>query len=450
VSEHHAHITWARSERFVPRAFIRPILRFADTEASSGIVLVAAAAFALVWANVAADSYSTVFQTVFRLDFGPLHFEETFHELINDGLMAVFFFVVGLEIKRELVVGELRDPKAAMLPVFAALGGMVGPAIIYLAVAGGSGEAGRGWGIPMATDIAFAVGVLTLVGRRAPAAAKLFLLTLAIADDIGAIVVIALVYTRDLSMPWIAAALVGLLGIWGASRAGVRSLSFYAPAALVVWFATLESGVHATLAGVAVGLLTPARPFYELDEFHRRGRPVLDSLLTEDDDVIERERVDHTLLTMADVSRESVAPLTRLLHHLETWSSFGVVPLFALANAGVDFGGGSGSQTGAGRVGLAVALGLVAGKFLGISAFTQAAMKLGPGRLPAGMTLRHLLGVACVAGIGFTVSLFITDLAFSNPGLIEASKVGVFAASALAAIGGWLILRSAPAAPEEQ
>ena len=449
MTEPPRHITWARSDRFVPRAFIRPFVRFADTEASSGIVLVAAAAAALIWANLAAESYATVFETVLRVDFGPLHFEETLHEIINDGLMAVFFFVVGLEIKRELVVGELRDPKAAMLPVIAALGGMVAPALIYLLVVGGSGEAGRGWGIPMATDIAFAVGVLALVGRRAPAGAKLFLLSLAIADDIGAIVVIALFYTADLSLLWLGGALGGLIVIWGASRVGVRAFSFYAPLALVVWLATLESGVHATLAGVALGLLTPARPFYDLTEFHRRGRPILDSLLTEDDDVIEREQADHTLMTMAEVSRESVAPLARILHHLETWSSFGVVPLFALANAGVVFAGGSLSAGLTSRVGLGVALGLVAGKLVGISAFTQAAVKLGAGRLPNGMTLHHLLGVATVAGIGFTVSLFITELAFSDPGLLEAGKFGVFAASAVAALGGWLILRSAPVVSED-
>jgi NhaA family Na+:H+ antiporter len=436
------HVTWARSERFVPRAFIRPFIRFSNREASSGLVLIGAAIAALIWANLWPGAYEELLGTRFRFDFGPLRLDEDLHHLINDGFMAVFFFVVGLEIKRELVVGELRDRRAAALPVIAAVGGMVAPALIYLAIAGASGEPGRGWGIPMATDIAFAIGVLSLVGKRVPLGAKLFLLTLAIADDIGAIVVIAVFYTSELSVGWLAAAGGGLVAVLLAQRIGVRSYTLYAPLAIMIWFATLESGVHATLAGVALGLLTPARPYYDFDEFNAKGRELMAELINDDDNVSERELADHSLLTISAISRESVSPLARIEDRLGNWSSFVVVPLFALANAGINFQGTSVTDGLFKPVGLGVALGLVVGKIVGVTGFTLAAMRIGTGRLPRGMTARHLLGVATVAGIGFTVSLFIAGLAFTDPDLIESAKVGIFGASIVAALLGWLILRT--------
>jgi NhaA family Na+:H+ antiporter len=405
-------------------------------------VLVAAAAAALLWANLAFDSYQSFFGTRFVLEMGPLLIEETLQELINDGLMAVFFFAVGLEIKRELVAGELSDPRTARLPAIGALGGMVVPALIYLLIAGGAGEVGRGWGIPMATDIAFAVGVMSLLGGRAPEGAKLFLLTLAIADDIGAIVVIALFYTDDLHGGWLGVAVIGLLAVWVARRSGIRSMTFYVPAALVVWLATFESGVHATLAGVALGLLTPAEPHHPLEVVHRAGRQLIARLESEDDDVIERERADHQLLTLSELSREAVAPLARIEHRIGLWASYLVVPLFALANAGIHLGDTSvGSALGS-PVGLGIALGLVIGKLVGITLFTLTAIRAGWGRMPSGMNGRHLVGVSILAGIGFTVALFIVGLAFRDPGLIADAKVGIFAASIVAGVGGYLFLRS--------
>jgi NhaA family Na+:H+ antiporter len=373
---------------------------------------------------------------------GPLLIQETLQQLINDGLMAVFFFVVGLEIKRELVAGELSDPSTARLPAIGALGGMVVPALIYLLIAGGTGEAGRGWGIPMATDIAFAVGVMSLLGRRAPDGAKLFLLTLAIADDIGAIAVIALFYTDDLHWAWLGAAFVGLLAVWAAHRSGIRSMTFYVPAALFVWLATFESGVHATLAGVALGLLTPARPHHPLEVVHKAGRELIARLESEDDDVIERERADHQLLELSELSREAVAPLARIEHRLGLWASYFVVPLFALANAGIHFGDTAIGSALTSPVGLGVALGLLIGKLVGITVFTMAAVRFGWGRMPYGMNGRHLVGVSILAGIGFTVALFIVGLAFVDEGLIADAKVGIFAASVVAGIGGYLVLRS--------
>jgi NhaA family Na+:H+ antiporter len=405
-------------------------------------VLVAAAAAALLWANLAFDSYVSFFGTPFALEMGPLHINETLQQLVNDGLMAVFFFVVGLEIKRELVAGELSDPSTARLPAIGALGGMVVPALIYLLIVGGTGEAGRGWGIPMATDIAFAVGVMSLLGRRAPDGAKLFLLTLAIADDIGAIAVIALFYTNDLNGAWLGAAVVGLIAVWAAHRSGIRSMTFYVPAALFVWLATFESGVHATLAGVALGLLTPARPLHPLEVVHRAGRELIARLESEDDDVIERERADHQLLELSELSREAVAPLARIEHRLGLWASYFVVPLFALANAGIHFGDTAIGAALTSPVGLGVALGLVIGKLVGITLFTMTAVKVGWGRMPSGMNGRHLVGVSILAGIGFTVALFIVGLAFVDGALITDAKVGIFAASVVAGIGGYLVLRS--------
>jgi NhaA family Na+:H+ antiporter len=443
------HETWATSERFVPTRFVRPFVRFTRIEAASGIVLLAGAVTALVWANSAfSESYFDALGTHFTIEIGPFHLDESLQGLINDGLMAVFFFVVGLEIKRELVVGDLRDPKAAALPVMAALGGMILPALIYVILnADAGGEAIRGWGIPMATDIAFAVGVVALLGSRVPSGAKLLLLALAIADDIGAIAVIAIFYTEALELGFLAMALGGLALIWIAQRVHIRSLVFYVPAALAVWFFTLESGVHATLAGVAIGFLTPAKPMYQPSEFDRRARAILDEYPIEPDSSRAQEHADYEALLLRDIAAEAVSPLSRVEYRLQTWSSFLVVPLFALANAGIDFRSTSFTEALTSGVALGVALGLVIGKAVGISLFTYAAVRTGLGRLPAGTGWSHVIGLATVAGIGFTVSLFVANLAFASPQLNDQAKVGIFAGSLLAGVlGAALLLRAkAPA-----
>ncbi|HJQ95653.1 MAG TPA: Na+/H+ antiporter NhaA [Acidimicrobiia bacterium] len=430
-------LIWARSGRFVPRTFVRPLIKFINLEASSGIVLVAATAVALIWANVHFESYEEFFAIPFLIELGPFHLEETLRGLINDGLMAIFFFVVGLEIKRELVVGDLRDTRAALLPALAALGGMAVPALIYLAIAGAEPGAERGWGIPMATDIAFAIGVLALLGRRIPAGVKLFLLTLAIVDDIGAIAVIAIFYTSDLSWPWLGVAVAALISVWVASRSGIRSLGLYLPLAFIAWLATLESGVHATLAGVALGLLTPAYPYYRLADFRTQAQRLLASLSKEDDDVIERESADHSLLTISVFAKEAVAPLARLEPGFNLWSANLVVPIFALANAGISIGTG----TLASPIALGVALGLLLGKTVGVSLFTAVGLRTGIGRLPPGMGSHHILGVSILAGIGFTVSIFVAGLAFSEAQQLVDAKIGIFAASVVAAVVGWTVLR---------
>jgi len=439
------HRTWATSERFVPKTFIRPFVRFSQIEASSGIILLIAAIAALIWANSPwADSYFSLLEEHLSLEFLGFHLDESLLHLINDGLMAVFFFVVGLEIKRELVLGDLRDPKAAALPVMAALGGMVLPALIYYGFNAGT-AASTGWGIPMATDIAFAIGIVALLGSRIPSGAKLFLLAVAIADDIGAIAVIAIFYTSDLSPGYFAAAVVGLVVIWIASKVHVRAMWFYVPMALIVWYCTLESGVHATLAGVALGFLTPARSYYTPPEFDARARAILDEYPLEDpSEPRSQEHADHEVLLLSDIANESVSPLTRMEHKLVAWSSFIIVPLFALANAGVDFRNVSLGRAITDPVALGVAAGLVIGKIVGISAASYGAVRFKLGKLPPGTTWQHVVGLSAVAGIGFTVSLFVAGLAFDEPALADLAKVGIFSGSLVAGTIGSIILGRTP------
>jgi Na+:H+ antiporter, NhaA family len=379
-----------------------PLRAFLHAESAGGLVLVAAAAGALVWANSpAAEGYAQFWHQTLTIG-GSAGISLDLQHWVNDGLMAVFFFVIGLEIKRELVVGELRDRRAAMLPALAAVGGVVLPAVIYLALAG-RGESADGWGVPMATDIAFAVGILALLGRHASTGAKLFLLSVAIVDDILAIVVIAVFYSDHLSLWWLAAAVAGLLVTVGMRRIGVNSPWAYVPVGVMVWFATLESGVHATLAGVALGLLVPARPV--------AGRDVLDDL-------------------------------ERSLHPV---SAFLVIPIFALANAGLDLRGGVLGDAFGQPLTWAVIAGLIVGKFIGIAGVTVLIRRLGWGSLPGDMHHREILGVAALGGVGFTVSLFITDLAFTSAALIGQAKVGILTASVVAAILGAALLLGAPA-----
>ncbi len=389
-----------RPSRRTPAVF-RPLIAFLETEAAGGILLLAAAAAALAWANSPwSGSYERVWRTELTLGIGSTSISTDLRHWVNDALMAIFFFVVGLEIKRELAVGELRARRAAALPVFAAIGGMVVPAGLYLAInAGGAGE--RGWGIPMATDIAFAVGVLALVGRKAPASLKIFLLSLAIVDDIGAIAVIAIFYAETLSIIPLAVAAALFGAIAACRRLGVRPRLVYLALGLGVWLAVFESGVHATIAGVALGLFTPARS------------------------------------RAASDGKYGSSSLDRLEAGLHPWTSFFIVPLFALANAGVDLTGGAALGD---RVALGVIIGLVAGKTIGIALAAWGATRLGFARLPADIGWRHIFGGAAVAGIGFTVSLLIAGLAFEDPGVLASAKLGILTASVGAGVLGAAIL----------
>jgi NhaA family Na+:H+ antiporter len=418
------------------RQLPRPLRQFLSTEAAGGVALLVAAVLALVWANSPwSGGYESLWTTELRIGLGDVELSEDLRHWVNDALMAVFFFVVGLEIKRELVVGELRSPRTAALPAIAALGGMVVPATLYLVV-----NAGRpgvdGWGIPMATDIAFAVGVVALLGSRVPPALKLFLLTLAIVDDIGAILVIAVFYSDGIDPGALAVAIGLAAGIYALRRLRIDAPALHLVAGIGLWVATYQSGVHATIAGVTLGLLTPARPLNP-------------DLLTQDwvADLAE-DPSPADLATLRQVARSSVSPAERLQHELHPATSFVIVPLFALANAGVAIEADAFDSPGAGAVALGVALGLVIGKVLGVGGATWLALRTGLGRLPAGVSGRHVLGVACVAGIGFTVSIFIAGLAFpSAPRLESAAKLGILAASIVAAVVGSAVLATSGRPP---
>jgi NhaA family Na+:H+ antiporter len=370
---------------------------------------------------------------------------------VNDALMTVFFLLVGVEIKREVVHGELRDARAVALPVIAAIGGMVVPALIYAAInAGGPGA--NGWAVPMATDIAFAVGVVTLAGRRVPLAAKIFLLTLAVADDIGAIVVIAVFYTGALSWGWLACAASALAAIFVMRRGDVQSLAPYLAVGGFAWLALLESGVHATLIGVALGLLTPAWPLRSPRRFPTEARRVVNRIeAAYYDRVLTRREFAENEQNIAEVARLamfSTSPLERLERALSPWVAYVVVPVFALANAGVALDGGALRGVVSDPTTTGVVLGLVAGKTIGVFGATGAAVRLGIARLPAGTTWRHLFGLATSAGVGFTVALFVTSLSFDTAATSDAAKVGILAGSTLAGVIGFAILRTAPAAAE--
>ena len=439
--------TWIASDRFIPRRFVRPALRLTQRSAASGIVLIAATVIAMLWANlpVFGDSYAG-FWHGFHLDLslGPVHVYEDLNHLVNDGLMAIFFLVVGLEIKRELVLGELRDPRKAALPVVAALGGMALPALIYVAFNAGNPEALRGWGVPMATDIAFSLGILALLGSRAPVGVRLFLLAVAIADDIGAIVVIALFYTSDLDFRYLALGIGTLVLIAVGAKIHIRSYTFYVPLSLIAWFGFLESGVHATIAGVILGLMTPSRPLYDAKEFDSAARRIVDLFPTDDPEPRFREKVEYEARLLAEVARESIAPLSRVQHVLHDWSAFVIIPIFALANAGVVFARVDFFDAITSRVALGVAFGLVVGKMVGVTGSAWLVVKLGWARLPDAVTWRHMIGTGILTGVGFTVALFIAELAYQDHLHIDLAKMGVFLGSIVAATLGYLVLHSIP------
>lgn len=443
---------WSGSDRYVPRTVVQPLQRVLRHEAAGGIVMLVAAAVAIVWANSPwSDSYVEVWQTPLRVELGDLlHLDHlSLQAWVNDALMTVFFLLVGLEIKREVVHGELRDPRAVALPVIAALGGMLVPAAVYATLNRG-GAGADGWAVPMATDIAFAVGIVTLAGRRVPLAAKIFLLTLAVADDIGAIVVIAVFYTGALSWGWFACALVALAAIFGLRRGDVQSLAPYLAVGAFAWLALLESGVHATLVGVALGLLTPAWPLRSPRRFPPEARRVInqveaayyDRILTQEEFTENEQRIAE----VARLAMYSTSPLERLERALSPWVAYVVVPVFALANAGVALSGDAVGGLVGDPITAGVLLGLVVGKTVGVFGATALAVRLGVGRLPGGTTWRHVLGLSTTAGVGFTVALFVTSLSFDTAATADAAKVGILAGSTLAGVAGFLLLRLAPAA----
>jgi NhaA family Na+:H+ antiporter len=419
-----------------------PFQRFLAMEAASTLLLLLATLAALLWANSPwAGSYSDLWHTQLSLTLGEARISLSLEHWVNDGLMVIFFFLVGMEIKHELVRGELSTRERAMLPIFGALGGMVAPALIYASLHAGR-PAAAGWGVPMATDIAFAVAALAVFGRRVPGGLKVFLLALAIVDDLGAVTVIAVFYTHELSLPALASAAAGLALAWGMRQAGIRAYGPYWAVGIAIWFATLQSGVHATVSGVMLGLLTPTTLVAPEGSLVARGRRLFEDALARLDGQAaisdgERRRVAQEL---REVSRHSLAPLERLTEALHPWSAFVVMPIFAFANAGVAIDPTALSDPLALRVALGVALGLLVGKPLGVTLVCWLAVRAGVAVLPGGVGWAALLGAGILAGIGFTMALFITTLAFEDPALAAASKLGVMAASVLATACGvvWL------------
>lgn len=427
---------------------IRPFQQFMQIEASSGIILLVATAIALFLANSAwADSYFELLHTKLAITFGDFGVNLDLNHWINDALMAVFFFLVGLEIKRELTSGELSSPRKAILPMAAAVGGMILPALIYSLLNWG-GEGRNGWGIPMATDIAFALGVLALLGNRVPATLKIFLTALAIVDDLGAVLVIAVFYTEQIAFTWLVVAAVMLVLMLLLNRLGVRSPVPYALFGLVLWFAMLQSGVHATIAGVLAALTIPSKRQLNTKQFVAWNRQALQALEKDSHTPATGHGHDDTqravLQAMESAIQHAESPLQRLEHTLALPVAYVIMPIFALANAGVALAGDLGAQL-ASPVSLGIILGLVLGKQLGVLLFSWLAVRSGLTELPQGVTWRHIYGVAWLAGIGFTMALFINGLAFAGSPLQDTAKIGILVASVISGVGGYMLLRTTPA-----
>jgi len=411
----------------------RPIDRFLRVEAASGILLLVAAAVAMLWANSPwRASYDQLWHLSLGIRAGSFVFERPLHWVVNDVLMAIFFFVVGLEIRRELHHGELSEWRRAVLPATAALGGMVVPATLYLVFAGGP-EVRSGWGIPMATDIAFAIGILTLLGKRVPASLRVLLLALAVIDDLGAILVIAVFYSSGISIIGLVVAAAGLLVILFMQRIGLRSRVGYIVPAVVAWAGIYAAGIHPTIAGVLVGLLTPVRAWLGPTGFQQGVRKELDHLGTLPSDKLSTHTLTQSLRQVDLVRREALSPAEGLIETLHPWVAFGIMPIFALANAGVPL-----NEIGLDGSGLAIAsgvsIGLLLGKPIGVLLAIWLTLRLRVGILPAGLRVPHLVVLGLVAGIGFTMALFIGHLAFPQPSQLSAAKLGILASSAVAAI----------------
>ena len=403
-----------------------------------------AAVLALVLANGPfADAYQHLLHLPLGVAVGGWGLEKTLHHWVNDGLMVIFFFVVGLEIKRELLVGELSSPKRAALPMFAALGGMIFPALIYLAF-NKTGISHSGWGIPMATDIAFAVGILTLLGKRVPFVLKVFLLALAIVDDLGAVLVIAFFYTAEISTHALGLAVLGLAITYIMRYAGIRKHLVYVVLGVWVWLGFLKSGVHATVAGVLIGLVTPLDRLYALTELPSKLKQSVDGFIAaisgnNGDENLTYEAVNH-LEDLHHTVVEAQLPIDRFIHMLHPWVGFVIMPIFALINAGVTIEGVSFSEVLSHNITVGVILGLLVGKPIGVFLLSYIAVKLKIADLPQGVTWFHVVGVGFLAGIGFTMALFISNLALKTPELEIYSKVGILTASVLAGIVGSILL----------
>ena len=430
------------------RAFdqiLTPLEEFIHRQTTSGILLMLCAVIALVIANSPlAEVYSHILHTEVTVGGGDLALSMSLHHWINDGLMALFFLVVGLELKRELLVGELADPRQALLPISAAVGGMVLPALLYMAL-NFDGEGVRGWGIPMATDIAFALGTLALLGKRVPPALLTFLVALAIVDDLGAVVVIALFYTADIDLGALASAGGVLFLLVALNRGGIRRILPYALLGVLLWLALLKSGVHATLAGVFLAFTIPMKPKLDTVRFLENAHSLLDQVKAaheREPNIILNDQMRSRVTALADGVNLAQAPAQVLEHKMHMPSAYLVIPIFALANAGIPVDFGAMDKIFAHPVALGVIAGLVLGKLLGITGMTWLMVKLGFSQLPRGLNFSHVMGMSLMGGIGFTMSIFVAELAFAgNPEGLLMAKTGVLLASLIAGVGGFVWLR---------
>lgn len=434
----------ARWERVFDKV-LTPLEEFTHQQSSGSILLVIATLLALGLANSGlADWYAHLSHTPIGFSFGGLGVQKTLHHWVNDGLMAIFFFVVGLELKREFLVGELANPKNAALPIVAAIGGMVVPAVVYVLVNLDAGNM-HGWGIPMATDIAFAVGVLVLLGDRIPKSLLTFLIALAIVDDLGAVLVIALFYTDTISLAYLAAGVVIFFGMLALKFGGIRHPLPYFIMALFLWFALLHSGVHATVAGILGAMTVPVRPKYDTARFVAYMKNLVskfEETTVKNPDVLTNNDARALLQTLQNGVHEVQAPLQQLEHTWHYPVVYLVLPIFAFVNAGVAFPVSDIAGIFADNITLGVILGLVVGKPLGIAGFSVAAVMMGLGRLPKGVSYAQIVGVAFLGGIGFTMSIFVAELAFGgNAAQVANAKMGILIASLLAGVVGYFMLR---------
>lgn len=437
---------------------ISPFEKFLRQTTAGGIVLMGMTLLTLIVASSPwGNAYRHLWETPVRIGIGLHTMEMSVHAWVNEGLMTLFFLLVGLELKREIMIGELASLRNATLPVAGALGGMLAPAVIYF-LFNPSGPASAGWGIPMATDIAFSVGILVLLAWRIPRGLIIFLTALAIADDLGAVLVIALFYTQTINMALLAVAATVLAMLIICNRGGIRHTLPYAILGIFLWLALLKSGIHATLAGVLLAFTIPSHPICTPHQFNKQ----LDEMRNAFHAIVvnpEESYAPPSIIRMNSIadgmeksSSAAQSPLQRMEHRLAPWVTFGVIPLFAMANTGLDLSAMSFRNVIIQPVTAGVVLGLVLGKFFGITSFAWLAVKLGLARLPGGVQWRHILGAAWLGGIGFTMSLFIGQLAFADkPSLFEEARIGIIMASMISAVIGliWLYLSAGPAHSEK-
>ena len=424
----------------------QPSQWFFSKEVSSGILLLFASLTAIIWANsTIAETYHHILHADISISVGDYHLSRTFAHWINDGFMTLFFFTVGLEIKREILAGELSSPKLAMFPIIAAIGGMIVPGLIYMAFNHGTPYAG-GWGIPVATDIAFSLGALAIFGKKVPFSLRIFLTAFAIADDLGGVIIIAFFYTKGIVWKYLLISAVSVLVLALANMLWIRWIPFYVLMGFITWLAMMGSGVHPTIAGVLVALCTPVRSRYNIGRFVREVKSIMDNFRHNEEigdywySILMSHAPLRTVHSLASACRKVETPLQRLEHILHPWVAFLILPIFALANAGLTIEGMSLAEAVAHPVTLGIGLGLLVGKPVGVLLFSYLATKTGLASLPEGVRWSHIAGAAMLGGIGFTISLFISGLSFSSPELLNYSKLGILGGSALSGIAGILFL----------